>query len=174
MVRFPAQYLSAHPESLFLQFKRLANVYFLIIGILQSIPAISPLGPVTAWAPLIVVLLISVLREGYEDYQRFLSDKQLNHESTAQVLRGPGFVRVEWSEVAVGDLLMIEADELFPADLILLASSAEGGVAFIETASLDGEKNLKPRNAFPATQAFNDLESLRRFSGRWLGTIPDK
>ena len=51
-------------EAVLLQFKRLANIYFLIIGILQSIPAISPLGPLTAWAPLIVVLAISVLREG--------------------------------------------------------------------------------------------------------------
>jgi hypothetical protein len=49
---------------LLLQFKRLANIYFLIIGIMQSIPAISPLGPLTAWAPLIVVLGISMIREG--------------------------------------------------------------------------------------------------------------
>jgi magnesium-transporting ATPase (P-type) len=38
---------------------------------------------------------------------------------------------------------------MFPADLLLLSSSSEGGVAYIETASLDGEKNLKPRNAYP-------------------------
>ena len=49
-------------ESLLNQFRRLANIYFLIIGILQSIPSISPLGPLTAWAPLIVVLGISILR----------------------------------------------------------------------------------------------------------------
>ena len=47
-----------------MQFERLANIYFLVIAILQSIPAISPLGPLTAWAPLIVVLGISMLREG--------------------------------------------------------------------------------------------------------------
>lgn len=38
---------------------------------------------------------------------------------------------------------------MFPADLILLSSSFPNGSAFIETASLDGEKNYKPRNAFP-------------------------
>ena len=43
---------------------------------------------------------------------------------------------------------------MFPADLILLSSSGEGGTAFIETASLDGEKNLKIRNV-------NTLQSLR-------------
>lgn len=60
-------------EAVLLQFKRLANIYFLIIGILQSIPIISPLGPLTAWAPLIVVLAISVLREGtHSKYRRLL------------------------------------------------------------------------------------------------------
>jgi magnesium-transporting ATPase (P-type) len=56
---------------------------------------------------------------------------------------------------------------LFPADLILLSSSSEGGNAFIETASLDGEKNLKPRNAYPATQAFNTNQMMAGFSGKW-------
>lgn len=37
---------------------------------------------------------------------------------------------------------MVEEGEMFPADLILLASSIEGGNAYIETASLDG--NLFP------------------------------
>jgi hypothetical protein len=64
MVRFPAEYVFGDSESLLLQFYRLANIYFLIVGVLQTIPAISPLGPLTAWAPLIVVLGISMIREG--------------------------------------------------------------------------------------------------------------
>lgn len=56
--------LSLTLEALILQFKRLANIYFLIIAVLQTIPIISPLGPLTAWAPLIVVLGISIIREG--------------------------------------------------------------------------------------------------------------
>ena len=49
---------------LLLQFLRVANVFFLIIAILQTIPAISPLGSSTAWTPLIIVLSISIIREG--------------------------------------------------------------------------------------------------------------
>jgi|JI10StandDraft_1071094.scaffolds.fasta_scaffold44419_3 hypothetical protein len=49
-------------ESLILQFYRLANIYFLLIAILQTIPIISPLSPATAWAPLVVVLAISMIR----------------------------------------------------------------------------------------------------------------
>lgn len=68
------------------------------------------------------------------------------------VVREGTFTEIEWSKATVGDVCKIYSEELFPADLILLASSIEGGNAFIETASLDGEKNLKPRNAFPKTQ----------------------
>ena len=56
--------LSLTLEAMILQFKRLAYIYFLIIAVLQTIPIISPLGPLTAWAPLIVVLGISIIREG--------------------------------------------------------------------------------------------------------------
>lgn len=46
----------------------------------------------------------------------------------------------------MGDILFIREGEQFPADLILLASSSPEGVAFIQTSSLDGEKNLKKRS----------------------------
>jgi len=53
--------------SLFNQFKRYANIYFLVVAILQSIPAISPLNPLSAIAPLVFVISLSMIREGYED-----------------------------------------------------------------------------------------------------------
>lgn len=65
------------------------------------------------------------------------------------VVRGGERVVIEWSQVLVGDICFVENEEMFPADLVLLSSSNEGNVAYIETASLDGEKNLKPRNAYP-------------------------
>lgn len=42
---------------------------------------------------------------------------------------------------------------MFPADLVVLGSSFENGVCYIETSSLDGEKNLKPKSAIKETQA---------------------
>lgn len=63
-------------------------------------------------------------------------------------MRDGKLIEVNWSQVVTGDIVYTEADEMFPADLILISSSHEGGGAFIETASLDGEKNLKPRSAF--------------------------
>jgi len=54
-----------------------------------------------------------------------------------------------WSKLAVGDIVKIKDDEFFPADIIPLASGVKGQGCFIETASLDGEKNLKLRKCVP-------------------------
>lgn len=54
--------ISFLPLAILLQFKRYANIYFLVTAILQSIPQISPLSSATAWAPLIFVVGLSVLR----------------------------------------------------------------------------------------------------------------
>ncbi len=83
-------------------------------------------------------------------------------------------MRIEWSEVIVGDICLVENEEMFPADLILLSSSNEGGVAYIETASLDGEKNLKPRSSYPETAKFHTTHSYLRFHGTFEGDLPDK
>ena len=62
------------PLCLFQQFKRLANIYFLLMAILQSISIISPLNPITAILPLVFVIAVSMLREGIEDYMRYKAD----------------------------------------------------------------------------------------------------
>jgi hypothetical protein len=59
------------PKSILLQFLRLSNVVFLVNAVLQSIPIISSISPITAIGPLAFVLAVSLLREGYEDYVRF-------------------------------------------------------------------------------------------------------
>ena len=63
------------PKALLIQFVRLANIYFLVSAILSSIPIISPYSPVTAIAPIIIVLSVSIIREGFEDLARSKLDK---------------------------------------------------------------------------------------------------
>lgn len=40
---------------------------------------------------------------------------------------------------------MVREEEIFSADLMLIASVHDGGFCYIQTSSLDGEKNLKKR-----------------------------
>ena len=143
--------LSFIPVALYLQFKRYANIYFLIVAIMQSIPAISPLNPISAIAPLIFVVSLSMIREAFEDLSRYKADLETNSTKTKRYRDGRWY-DVEWKDLYVGDIVKIDDLEFFPADIILLSSSDAKGSAFIMTSTLDGEKNLKPKFALKDTQ----------------------
>ena len=134
------------PKALLLQFVRLANIYFLICAILQCIPIISPLTPATAVVPLVIVLSVSIIREGIEDYSRAKLDKQQNNEETTAYRKGV-WEKTTSGSLYVGEIVEVTQDNTFPADLILLDSELAGGICFIETGTLDGEKTLKQKEA---------------------------
>ena len=66
------------PRQLFFQFSKLANAYFLIVGILQLIPGLSTIGSWTTIAPLAVFVALSMGKEGYDDFRRYKLDQVEN------------------------------------------------------------------------------------------------
>jgi hypothetical protein len=66
------------PLSLMLQFKRLPNFYFLIQAVLNSVPIVSAMNPISAYLPLTFVLAVSIIRDGIEDWARYKTDKFTN------------------------------------------------------------------------------------------------
>lgn len=59
-----------------------------------------------------------------------------------------------WKEVRVGDFIRLRCNEILPADVLLLSSSDPDRLCHIETATLDGETNLKQRQV---VRSFYDL-----------------
>lgn len=149
---FPSNYIKTTkyniftfvPVSLLVQFFRIANIYFLIICILTLIPAISTITPLTAILPLVFVLLVSMIREGIEDFYRYTSDRQSNGKKVDVLNEDNRFEEQSSKDLKVGDIVLIHSEDTFPADIVMLKSS-NGPNAFIQTSSLDGEKNLKKR-----------------------------
>jgi phospholipid-transporting ATPase len=134
------------PKSLLFQFLRLANIYFLVVAVVQMIPIVSPLNPMTAVAPLVFVLFVSMFREGIEDFERHKYDNQLNSEPVI-AYKNNEWINTLSGDLQMGDLVVVTQDNSFPADMILLDSSLNDGVCYIETASLDGEKTLKNKSS---------------------------
>lgn len=62
------------------------------------------------------------------------------------------FKKDAWKSVQVGDFVRLYNDEEIPADVVVLSTSSEDGACYVETKNLDGETNLKVRNALHATR----------------------
>ncbi|KAF8514068.1 phospholipid-translocating ATPase [Gautieria morchelliformis] len=222
------------PRNLLEQFRRVANVFFLVIDILQFNSKFSTVSPGLVILPLVIVLGITAGKDGYEDVKRHQGDRRVNHSETL-VLEGgnwlnhnpagsksktfvkgilprkhaqkkaiseedapasvppekdledesnnepqsphprhsfstssqhtahshptdPHWKRTLWEDVRVGDFVKIRNDDSIPADILICATSEEENVAFVETKNLDGETNLKSRNA---VQGLSHLRSAR-------------
>jgi phospholipid-translocating ATPase len=96
------------PRNLLEQFRRIANMcvfllfdsvaysasfflsFFAFIVILQFFPKFATISPGLVIIPLLVVLLITALKDGYEDVKRHQSDRRVNH-SKVLVLEGGGW-----------------------------------------------------------------------------------
>ncbi|KAM0203709.1 hypothetical protein ACHAPI_000708 [Fusarium lateritium] len=63
------------PKQLFFQFSRVGNFYFLCVGVPQMIPGLSTTGSYTTILPLLFFVLLTIVKEGYDDYRRYRLDK---------------------------------------------------------------------------------------------------
>ncbi|XP_075056216.1 phospholipid-transporting ATPase VA [Mixophyes fleayi] len=149
--------LSFLPKNLFEQFHRLANVYFVFIALLNFVPAVNAFKPELALAPVLFILAVTAIKDLWEDYRRYRSDKEINHMDCLVYCRSARkYVERYWKEVQVGDFVQLRCNEIIPADILLLSSSDPDGLCHIETANLDGETNLKQRQV---VKRFTELES---------------
>ncbi|KAI8987868.1 hypothetical protein BDF20DRAFT_813789 [Mycotypha africana] len=163
---FTAKYtvITFLPKFLYEEFSKYANLFFLFISGIQQIPGISPTSRYTTLVPLVIVLLITAVKEVIEDWGVHRSDAELNARK-CKVLVGSQFVEKTWRDVKVGDILRVESGENFPADLILVSSSEPEGLCYIETSNLDGEVNLKIKQALPQTATILDPVAMSRLEG---------
>lgn len=134
------------PKNLFIQFHRVAYLYFLAIAALNQLPPLAVFGRTVSLFPLLFVLLVTAIKDGYEDWRRHRSDNNENNRESL-VLQSGDFRSKVWKKIEAGEVVKIFADETIPADMVLLGTSDPSGLAYIQTMNLDGESNLKTRYA---------------------------
>lgn len=89
------------------------------------------------------------------------ADSVIDH-TMASVPQDARFKRCFWKQINCGDIVKIYNDEEFPADLVVLSTSDHDGACYIETRNLDGETNLKVRQALRATSGLNHSADCAR------------
>jgi len=102
---------------------------------------------------LIFVLLITSVKEAVEDLQRAKSDSFENNR-TAKIITFTDDGEVQETikksmDINPGDIIKLEGQMAVPVDMILVYTSfhEDGNKCYIETANIDGETNLKVREA---------------------------
>ncbi|KAG9304740.1 hypothetical protein G9A89_003914 [Geosiphon pyriformis] len=160
------------PKFLYEQFSKYANLFFLFTASIQQINGVSPTNRYTTLGPLLVVLAATGFKEIVEDYKRHRSDAEVNARD-CKALQGNNFADKAWYSVKVGDIVRVEGADFFPADLVLLSSSEPEGLCYIETSNLDGETNLKIKQATTETANLTSSADISQLSGHIKSENPN-
>uniref|UniRef100_A0AAX7VPP5 Phospholipid-transporting ATPase n=1 Tax=Astatotilapia calliptera TaxID=8154 RepID=A0AAX7VPP5_ASTCA len=154
------------PLNLFEQFRRLANAYFLFLLILQLIPQISSLPWFTTAVPLILVLSITGVKDASDDINRHKCDGQVNNRNVDVLMDGQ-LKNEKWMNVQVGNIVKLENNEFITVTSERNSFQNEPlNLVYVETAELDGETNLKVKQALTITGELGDnIEALAAFNG---------
>jgi magnesium-transporting ATPase (P-type) len=175
------------PISLGEQFRRFANIFFLIISIMLMIgtyaPEIysSPLDPYSTVMTLLFVLMVTSIKEGLEDLERAKHDSSENNGDvvvvTFDVQTGKPIETVKQSkDVKGGDVIKLTGHSQVPVDFLIILTSnyKDGNTCYIETAQIDGETNLKVREAPQGVDATSAEPNINLFNGSIECELPNK
>lgn len=135
-----------------------------MIGTYATYLFTTPLDPYSTVGTLLVVLLITSCKELAEDLQRGKSDKFENNRKVKVITFDANGNTIETEKqsmyVCPGDIVKLEGTMPSPVDMVLILTSihGDGNKCYIETANIDGETNLKVREAPPGLMdAFPEL-----------------
>ncbi|KAJ2621519.1 hypothetical protein H4R22_005241, partial [Coemansia sp. RSA 1290] len=85
------------PKNLSRQFRRVANIYFLVLTILQLISYFSVGSRFLTVVPIILVLAITAIKDAFEDWRRHISDKHFN-ETPTRLVRNLRNTNISWQD----------------------------------------------------------------------------
>ncbi|CAM1501748.1 Fc.00g037320.m01.CDS01 [Cosmosporella sp. VM-42] len=83
----------------------------------------------------------------------------INYENPS---KGARFAKETWKSLVVGDFVRIYNDDELPADIIILSTSDPDGACYVETKNLDGETNLKVRQALRCGRSLKHARDCER------------
>lgn len=164
--------LSFIPLTLLENFKRMANIYFLIIAVLGFMPW-SPISPIFQIIPLLFVISVSMLKALIEDLLRYKNDK-ISNAIKFEVFRCGKFMMIRNSEIRPGDIVRVRSNVELPADMLIIATSESGNHCFVNEVNLNGETAVKQRRAIPYFTGLSIPSEVSSIEGRIQIPMPCK
>lgn len=161
------------PKGLFIQFKKSANIYFLIVTIMTYMD-FSPKKPESQVMTFAFVLIATLVKEAIEDYGRYKQDKLSNNKLVeVYSYEEKQFLKVKCWKLMPGDIIKIGKEEELTADVVLITSSNVNGYCYIDTKNLDGETNLKEKLAIEELKE-SKIDELYSLEGEIIAEKPNE
>ena len=132
------------------------------MALMQLIPGLGTVyGAFSTFFPVFCVIIISMIKDAFEDNKRRKSDNVENNAIAQCCPRGQrAFIDTKSLNIEVGCIVKIFENQFFPCDMLMVNSSLAKGIAFVETKNLDGETNLKQKQAHQTLQRLCPEEEL--------------
>jgi phospholipid-transporting ATPase len=150
------------PKSILFQFKRLSNFYFLIISIFTLL-SFTPKEPASMIGTLAFVIVVSLIKEFYEDYSRYLQDEKSNSQTIFKI-DSNGWKSIKCKDLRPGNIVRVFKEEEFSADILLVKTSTLNGLCHVDTKNLDGESYPKEKYALDL-ENINLNSDYKKFNG---------
>ncbi|CAG9312636.1 unnamed protein product [Blepharisma stoltei] len=152
------------PLNLFDQFMRPSNIWFLYVSILE----LSVLSDQERWfygtsIPLLILLVLTAIKDAISDYQRSKGDGKTNNEQHL-VWNGNSFSPTKSEDILVGQVVLLQNKEKAPADLILFCSGSPNFYCYLDTSGILGERDLKIKSAVRELQTLIDVSDVNEAS----------
>lgn len=111
-----------------------------------------------------------------EDWKRKRSDDEENNRKCLVFnSQSASFTEKLWREARLGDIIKVSENEYFPADICLINTSEPNGVCYTETKNLDGETNLKFKQANAClAECFSTQSDFCHLKGTLLTKPPNE
>lgn len=71
--------LTFFPKNIYEQFHRFANIYFVVIALLNFVPVVNAFQPEVSMIPICVIMAMTAIKDAWEDFRRYKLDKEINH-----------------------------------------------------------------------------------------------
>ena len=143
------------PLAIINQFKSVFNWLFLITAILSMTPLANQTA-ISSLLPFCIVTVINLIKEAIEDYKKYRND-EISNQRKVLVYKTPVFIKTKCKNIKVGNIIKIKKERIIPADVLIIKTSLKNGFCYMETANLDGESSLKPREAIALSQKIIDI-----------------
>ncbi|GKU02113.1 phospholipid-translocating atpase [Fusarium langsethiae] len=106
--------------------------------------------------------------------EHMLDDLETGAAGAKKIGNDGDWTSVQWQHVRVGNVIRLRRDDAVPADIVLLHATGPNGIAYIDTMALDGETNLKSKQACPLlAERCNTMEGLRATQATVISENPN-